>query len=113
MNQSNKKEQSGSAMLTPRIKQSLALWWAITWRVVPSYLIIGGVLSMLWGALSELAGAAHLATGGGKAIMLISSVLVSIYFLDRLLNNGFGKNSHYKLHLRDMHEERSRAKAEQ
>jgi|TARA_R110002126_G_scaffold13118_7_gene57286 hypothetical protein len=99
-------------MLTPRLKQSLLLWWAITWRVVPGYLIIGGVLSILWGAAAQLAGIPQLAEIGGKAIMLISSVLVSIYVLDRLLHNGFGKDRQYKLILRDMHEERARTKTE-
>ena len=86
-------------MLTSRLKQTLTLWWPITWRVILGSLVIGGILSFLWGTIAGAVGIGQFAAAGGKILMVLSNVLVSIYVLDTLMHKGFGKNKCFKVNL--------------
>lgn len=88
-------------MSPPRLKQTLTLWWPVTWRVVLYSIIIGGALSFLWGTIAGAAGIGQFGAAGGKVLMALSNILVSIYVLYTLMHKGFGKDRSLKITLQD------------
>ncbi|MEC7576805.1 MAG: hypothetical protein VX468_05695 [Pseudomonadota bacterium] len=93
-------EHNMSENLTPNLENAIKICWAYSWRTISSAYIIGSIIAFLWGLAGKALGLPeNVILTGATAWGIIVLVVVSVYFVHRLMTAGFGKDKQYKITL--------------